>query len=87
MDSKFIRRIERLEQPAAVEAKWQASAEARARVKELVAMVREHMGSDEQSSVAEYVEKHAPEEPRTDIERAMFVLKEGMQRAKERRAR
>ncbi len=45
------------------------------------------MGPDEQSSVAEYVEKHAPEEPRTDIERAMFVLKDEIQRAKERRAR
>ncbi len=87
MDSGFKRRIERLEQPAAEEAKWEASAEARARVKDLVAMVREHMGPDEQSSVAEYVRKHAPEEPRTDIERAMFVLKGGMQRAKERRAR
>ena len=81
MDSKFIRRIERLEQPEAKEAKWQANAEARARVKELVAMVREHMGPDEQSSVAEYVKKHAPEEPRTDIERVMFVLKDGIQRA------
>ncbi len=87
MDSGFKRRVERLEQPAAIEAKWQASAEARARVKELVAMVREHMGPDEQSSVAEYVTKHAPKEPHTDIERAMFVLKEGMQRAKEQRAR
>ncbi len=86
MDNKFIRRLERLEEPEAKEAKWQASAEARAQVKELVAMVREHMGPDEQSSVAEYVMKHAPEEPHTDIERAMFVLKEGMQRAKERRA-
>ncbi len=74
MDSKLKRRVERLEEPEAKEAKWQASAEARA-------------GPDEQSSVAEYVEKHAPEEPRTDIERAMFVLKEGMQRAKTRRAR
>ncbi len=87
MDSRFKRRVERLEEPEILEAKWQASAEARARVKQLVAMVREHMGPDEQSSVAEYVEKHAPEEPHTDIERAMFVLKEGMQRAKERRAR
>ncbi len=85
MDSEFRRRVERLEQPAAEEAKWQASAEARARVKELVALVREHMGPDEQSSVAEYVEKHAPEEPGTDIERVMFVLKDGMQRAKEQR--
>ncbi len=85
MDSEFRRRVERLEQPAAEEAKWQASAEARARVRELVALVREHMGPDEQSSVAEYVRKHAPEEPRTEIERAMFVLKEGMQRAKEHR--
>ncbi len=81
MDSKFIRRIERLEQPVEVEAKWQANAEARARVKELVAMVREHMGPEKQSSVAEYVKKHAPEEPRTDIERVMFVLKDGIQRA------
>ncbi len=87
MDSDFKRRLERLEQPAANEAEWQAKAEARAQVKELVAMVQEHMGPDEQSSVAEYVEKHAPEEPRTDIERVMFVLKDGIQRAKERRAR
>ena len=87
MDSKFIRRIERLEQPVAVEAKWQANAEARARVRELVALVREHMGRDEQSSVAEYVRKHAPEEPRTEIERAMFVLKAGLQRAEEQRER
>ncbi len=78
MDSEFRRRVERLEQPAAEEAKWQASAEARARVRELVALVREHMGPDEQSSVAEYVRKHAPEEPRTDIERVMVVLKAGM---------
>ena len=83
MDSKLKRRVERLEEPEAKEAKWQASAEARARVKELVAMVREHMGPDEQSSVAEYVEKHAPEEPRTDIERVMLVLKDGIQRAED----
>ena len=87
MVSEFKRRIERLEQPAAVEAKWQVSAEARARVKALVDMVLEHMGPDEPLSVAEYVVKHASEEPRTDIEWAMFVLKEGMQRAKEQRAR
>ena len=87
MDSKFIRRIERLEEPEAKEAKWQASAEAQAQVKELVALVREHMGPDEQSSVAEYVRKHAPEEPRTEIERAMFVLKAGLQRAEEQRER
>ncbi len=83
MDSKLKRRVERLEEPEAKEAKWQASAEARAQVKELVAMVQEHMGPDEQSSVAEYVEKHAPEEPRTDIERVMFVLKDGIQRAED----
>ena len=87
MDNDLKRRLERLEQPAAVEAKWEGSAEARAQVKELVAMVREYMGPNEQSSVAEYVRKHAPEEPRTDIERVMVVLKAGMQRAEEQRAR
>ncbi len=75
----FKKRVERLEQPAAEEANWQAQAEARERVSELTAMVREHMGPDDQTSVAEYVRDHAPEEPRTDIERAMFVLKERMQ--------
>ncbi len=80
MDSKFIRRIERLEQPAETEAKWQASADARARVNELVAMVREHMGPGEPSSVAEYVMKHAPDNPRTDIDRVMFILKNAVER-------
>ena len=87
MDSDFKRRLERLEQPAANEAEWQAKAEARAQVNELVAMVREHMRPDEQSSVAEYVRKHTPEEPRTDIERAMFVLKAGLHRVEEQHAR
>ena len=77
MDSKFIRRIEELEKPERLESEWQEKAEARERVSLLTAMVREHMGPDEQSSVAEYVMKHAPEEPHTDIERAMFVLKDG----------
>ena len=75
----------KLEQPAANERKWEAQAKARARVSELTAMVREHMGPDEQHmSVAEYVEKHAPDEPRTDIERVMFLLKHANRRAKER---
>ena len=79
MDSDFKKRIERLEQPAAEEVNWQAQAEAQAQLDGLVAMVRWHMGPDDQTSVAEYVREHAPEEPCTDIERAMFVLKERMQ--------
>ena len=82
MDSKLERRVERLEQPARDEDKFQAAVEARARVSELVAMVREHMGPGHPSSVMEYVMEHASDEPGTDIEWAMFVLKNAVVRIK-----